>query len=335
MSRNSYDDMLPEGYRGGRRGSGRTTAVIACIGVLLTLMAIFIYLLFSPSGEGDEPEAHRVDPVAAAPAEVSIIETDQDAALIEARPAPSVIEKASEDMAKAEFMQYTAAEGDTVSSIAEGFGLESSTIVSVNRMRNTGIEAGDVLEIPPMDGFLYTVAEGDTLESIASSYNPDLSAADLAAINGLAYTVADPGDVLFIPQPGAVDSGDGYLFSSPLPGGRMTARFGELRDGESIDGIVISSDPGSAVIAAGDGSVIDIIANDPRYGRAVRIMHSDGYSTGYYGLETVRVHTSQSIGAGDVIGSIGTSSLIFDEPAVLFTVEQNGVKLDPVYLTDL
>ena len=101
MSRNSYDDMLPEGYRGGRRGSGRTTAVIACIGVLLTLMAIFIYLLFSPSGEGDEPEAHRVDPVAAAPAEVSIIETDQDAALIEARPAPSVIEKASEDMAKA------------------------------------------------------------------------------------------------------------------------------------------------------------------------------------------------------------------------------------------
>ena len=131
MSRNSYDDMLPEGYRGGRRGSGRTTAVIACIGVLLTLMAIFIYLLFSPSGEGDEPEAHRVDPVAAAPAEVSIIETDQDAALIEARPAPSVIEKASEDMAKAEFMQYTAAEGDTVSSIAEGFGLALVALAAI------------------------------------------------------------------------------------------------------------------------------------------------------------------------------------------------------------
>ena len=68
MGRYSYDDMPPEGYRDKRRGSGKMTAAIASIGVLLTLIAVIIYLLFTPHrGQAvdaqEEVEAVSVDPI--------------------------------------------------------------------------------------------------------------------------------------------------------------------------------------------------------------------------------------------------------------------------------
>ena len=56
MSRYSYDDMPPEGYRekGGMRRS--SSLIIAFIGVLITLIAILLYLMFSPQEEASQEE---------------------------------------------------------------------------------------------------------------------------------------------------------------------------------------------------------------------------------------------------------------------------------------
>ncbi len=48
MGRYSYDDMPPEGYRERREGGRRGTFVIAFVGILLTLIAIVLYLLYTP-----------------------------------------------------------------------------------------------------------------------------------------------------------------------------------------------------------------------------------------------------------------------------------------------
>ena len=74
---------------------------------------------------------------------------------------------------------------------------------------------------------------------------------------------------------------------------------------------------------------------DKVYGRTVKILHDDGYVTSYSALE--RIESNITVGTnlerGDVIGAIGTSVRAFPEPALLFSLEQNSVSLDPELLT--
>ena len=343
MGRYSYDDMPPEGYRDRKKGSGRMTAAIASIGVLLTLIAIIIYLLFTPhENKADEnialAESVTVTPVepeiieakaAAVPeiAEKEIEETDDSAVSI-----PSY-EKASDEYQALEYTKHVVSEGETLQSVAESYGLLDTTIVSYNKLSGTELKPGTVLSIPPVDGTLCTVVDGETLSSIAEVYNPELSAPDLAALNGKPYTAVYPGEEIFGPAPGTLKSTMSYLFDSPIENGRVIARFGELVEGEPLKGIVIASDPGTAVRAAGDGIVIDIFSH-PVFGRSITLLHDDGYSTDYYSLEYIAVKVSQKVEKGDVIGTIGTSSELFQEPAVVFSVEQHSVSLDPMNITE-
>ena len=58
MGRYSYDDMPPEGYREHREGGRRGTLIIAFVGILLTLIAIVLYLLYTPhQGEAEEAKS--------------------------------------------------------------------------------------------------------------------------------------------------------------------------------------------------------------------------------------------------------------------------------------
>ncbi len=75
MSRYSYDDMPPEGYR--ERSKGRSSSlVIAFIGVLITLIAILLYLMFTPhEAESESTPAKAVHVTADVPA-VKMLETE-------------------------------------------------------------------------------------------------------------------------------------------------------------------------------------------------------------------------------------------------------------------
>ena len=56
MGRYSYDDMPPEGYRERRESGRRGTFIIAFVGILLTLIAIVLYLLYTPHQAMPEEE---------------------------------------------------------------------------------------------------------------------------------------------------------------------------------------------------------------------------------------------------------------------------------------
>jgi len=76
---------------------------------------------------------------------------------------------------------YVVGKGDTLSEIADMFGVSRNTILLANDLKSAGdINVGDTLVI---FGVKYTVVKGNTLKSIAKKYNAD--ADEIAQFNGL------------------------------------------------------------------------------------------------------------------------------------------------------
>ncbi|HET8992067.1 MAG TPA: LysM peptidoglycan-binding domain-containing protein [Candidatus Saccharimonadales bacterium] len=71
---------------------------------------------------------------------------------------------------RADISYYTTVAGDTVSSLAQKFGVTSSSIMWSNGLTNNGLNAGQRLVIPPVNGIVYTVKAGDTTASLAQKY---------------------------------------------------------------------------------------------------------------------------------------------------------------------
>jgi murein DD-endopeptidase MepM/ murein hydrolase activator NlpD len=92
--------------------------------------------------------------------------------------------------------------------------------------------------------------------------------------------------------------------------GEGDGTFGSLRNtknGTSTHGgIDIQAPPGSAVIAAQSGIVIDIRPNpSDTYGRQVVIDHGNGYYSQSAHLEGIQVKPGEKVSAGQLIGSVG------------------------------
>jgi len=84
---------------------------------------------------------------------------------------------------------YTAAAGDTLSSIAANFGISTDSILWSNGLLSDHIVAGEKLLIPPVSGIVYTVKSGDTAASLARQYRSNeakitlMNDADLAGLS--------------------------------------------------------------------------------------------------------------------------------------------------------
>lgn len=109
-------------------------------------------------------------------------------------------DKASEaDNIRREAITYIVQEGDTLSTIAEKFGIKTQTVLWANNLDYLSvIKPGDKLTIPPEDGVIYTVKTGDTLLDIAVRYKADLD--KIVAYNQLDANYIVEGQVLFIPD---------------------------------------------------------------------------------------------------------------------------------------
>lgn len=100
---------------------------------------------------------------------------------------------------------YTVGRGDSLSMIAQRFGVSTSDLRAVNQIRNDVIRIGQELAIPGAATTLATVTaehraeRGDTLSGIAARYQVSLSR--LRAANDLRNDVIQVGQVLKIPAP--------------------------------------------------------------------------------------------------------------------------------------
>ena len=320
MSRSSYDDMPDSRMNNRYSGNRGKTGLIAIAGILIALLCIILFLIFTPSDKIEKEEEAAVR--AAENTEVSIpeISIPEPVAIEE----PKVIET---DSNRLKWQSYIWKTDDDIKSVAGLFDLSPDTLIQVNDISDiSNIQAGAVLRVPSIDGIAYIVNPSDTISSVISKYNPLLSEKELKELNGIDELRA--GDEIFIPT--EKDNGIAaslISFSMPIDGNKIIS-YGEYYEGYKIDGIVYSAKAGTPVKAAFDGFVVDAGIN-PLYGKFVSIMHEGGYKTSYFALESVDVVTGQNIEKGSVIGSVGSSNMYFKTPALLFKVDQSGIKINP------
>lgn len=104
-----------------------------------------------------------------------------------------------------------------------------------------------------------------------------------------------------------------------------------LADWRTHDGIDISAEAGTGVLAAAAGTVADI-REDGLLGTTVVLQHSDGCRTTYASLAPeLSVKFGQRVDAGQLIGAVGTSAAgeAASGPHLHFSVSQNGIPMDP------
>lgn len=77
---------------------------------------------------------------------------------------------------RADIVKYTVENGDTLASLANKFGVTSTSISESNNLTGSVLKVGAIIYIPPINGLVYVVKSGDTANSLANRYNASASA---------------------------------------------------------------------------------------------------------------------------------------------------------------
>ncbi|MDO8566730.1 MAG: peptidoglycan DD-metalloendopeptidase family protein [bacterium] len=221
---------------------------------------------------------------------------------------------------------YVVRPGDTISEIADMFGVSVNTVIWANDLKNArDVRPGDTLIILPVSGIEHTISRGDTLASLAKKYGAD--AEEIALFNGLdsavsltvGSTVIIPdGEIAPPPAPAKREApasttknpsrgGGSFLagyFNNPLPGGIITQG---LHDWGAVD---IGAARGTPIYAAAQGTVIIARGGGARnggYGNYVVITHNNDSQTLYSHMSSVAVSPGQSVSKGQTIGYVGST----------------------------
>lgn len=214
-----------------------------------------------------------------------------------------------------EISVYVVREGDSLSQIAEMYGVTSNTIRWANDITSsTGIQPGDTLVILPIAGVQHEVEDGDTLASIVEDYEADME--EVLAFNGLTEdSVLSVGDEIMIPG-GELHSapmnasvaqsssgGSSAGFTHPAPG---AVRTQGLHGYNAVD---LAGGYGSAIRAAASGEVIIARASgwNGGYGTYVVIRHGNGVQTLYAHMSSLNVGVGDWVNAGAAIGGMGST----------------------------
>ena len=93
---------------------------------------------------------------------------------------------------------HTVAEGETVDTVAQKYGVSKDTVKWANSLSDDTLEPGSVVKILPTDGVSYTVKADDTVEKIAERYK--VSPERLVLFNDLELTGVKEGDAIILPS---------------------------------------------------------------------------------------------------------------------------------------
>ncbi len=219
---------------------------------------------------------------------------------------------------------YTVRAGDSLSAIANMFGVSSNTILWANNLKSSkDIKEGDQLIILPISGLKYTVKKGDTLKSIAAKYHGDVD--EIVTFNNLDTSVGlNVGDTIIIPDGDASDdssnsqsgskgsskptpapskSAVGY-FIKPIKGIKTQGLHGKYRSAVDIGAPV-----GTPIYASATGRVIVAKMGgwNGGYGNYIVIQHSNGMQSLYAHLSEVDVSSGDSVKQGTFIAKSGNT----------------------------
>lgn len=258
----------------------------------------------------------------------------------------------SDKKSRPEVVDYEVKDGDTLSSIAEKFGVSMDTI----RWANDGaiksvnsIKPGQVLKIPPVDGIVHTVKSGETVYTIAKKYSAEPQAIvdfpfntftndetfalavgqELVIPNGVMpesqpWSPTSSVARVLTPDAGVVSATGSWIWPAS---GRITQGFYSWHQG-----IDIANHSGGPILAADSGRVI--VAGWPDnwgYGNRIVIDHGNGYQTLYAHLSKFNVTVGQSVKRGDVIAQMGSTGRSTGTH-LHFEIRYTGGRLNPLNL---
>ena len=102
---------------------------------------------------------------------------------------------------------YVTVDGDTVTSIANKFGVSTDSVIWSNGLTSSStLPAGKKLYIPPVNGIVYTVKSGDSPSTLAKTYRA--SESSIVATNDAELSALAPGEQILIP--------DGQIVAAPV-----------------------------------------------------------------------------------------------------------------------
>lgn len=242
---------------------------------------------------------------------------------------------------------YVVKSGDTLSQIADQFGVSTNTIRWANDIPAKGsISVGQRLTILPITGVRHKVQKGDTLASIAKKYKADTQ--EIASYNSLELneglkigeTVLVPdGEIVFsqtqiaqgkttttkttTPTTNAGKSSDAQ-YKNVMAKVANTAKSTSAPSGYFIrpvkgiktqgfhgpyNAVDIGAPVGTPIVAAADGTVILAKASgwNGGYGGLTIIQHSNGSQSLYAHQSKVIVEVGQKVSQGQKIGELGNT----------------------------
>jgi len=227
---------------------------------------------------------------------------------------------------KALMRSYKVRSGDTLTGIANHFGVSMMTLWWANNLTSKdALHIGQTLVIPPVSGVVVTVTGSDTLETLSAGFGVDPS--DIIEANNLQDPNLVVGQTLTIP--GAISEGiptpkpvkttttrttthasggssrppaqyTGGRFHWPVAGGYISQYFhyGHY----AID---IAADYGTKVMAAASGTVIFAGWKNNGGGYQVWISHGSNLYTTYNHMSAITVGRGQSVSRGQQVGRVG------------------------------
>lgn len=227
---------------------------------------------------------------------------------------------------KGETTEYRVVEGDTVSSIAQKFGVTIDTIMWENNLKSVdAIKPKQILKILPVTGVRYKVKRGETIYSIAKAHQVDAQNIIDYPFNTFSNDetfALSAGQELMIPdgvkpKEIVVDT-NRYLARTvaPIPGvvgegsfmwptsGRISQKYYWYH--RAVD-IANASNPD--IVAAQGGTVVKSGWNAGGYGNFVVVDHGNGYKTLYAHMlnGSMTVQAGQKVKQGQKLGRMGNT----------------------------
>jgi len=254
---------------------------------------------------------------------------------------------------------YTVKSGDTISEIAEEFGIKVQDIQKANpdiKVDKISIDQELSLTVPryvinvvkkdydsyeekiPFEkeyednGELY---KGQTQLKVEGVEGRKIVKAEIVSINGIVEDtnvideeiIESPKDAIVLrgtkERPRTLAYGEFIMPSR----GTISSRFGQ-RWSSQHTGVDIAVPRGTPNKAA-DGGMVTFVGWSGGYGKLVIIDHENGYTTYYAHNDTITVKKGQRVARGETIGTAGTTGKATG-PHLHFEVRKNGVPVNPL-----
>jgi len=216
---------------------------------------------------------------------------------------------------------YQVKEGDTISQIADMFGVSVNTIKWANGLERA-ITPGDSLVILPISGIKHTVKAGGTITDIAKKYKAD--AKEIALFNGVSIDATlTVGQEIIVPNVDLVvdtkkpsktvakksnstspASGSSSWMVKPVNGAYRSQGI------HGYNGVDLAAPVGTPIYAAAGGTAIIVKADggwNGGYGNYVVIKHANGAQTLYAHMNSVSISAGETVSQGSQIGSVGNT----------------------------